>query len=64
MIVYACTYEKNVKVQAYFFTVKMNFDKGFSTGHGFLRTPNDIQSYAALACIARSEEHTSELQSH
>lgn len=28
------------------------FDKGFSTGHGFLRTPNDIQSYAALACIA------------
>ena len=28
------------------------FDKGFSTGHGFLRTPNDIRSYAALACIA------------
>ncbi len=28
------------------------FDKGFSTGHGYLRTPNDIQSYAALACIA------------
>lgn len=28
------------------------FEKGFSTGHGYLRTPNDIQSYAALACIA------------
>lgn len=28
------------------------FNKGFSTGHGYLRTPNDIQSYAALACIA------------
>ena len=28
------------------------FPKGLSTGHGFLRTPNDIQSYAALACIA------------
>ncbi len=28
------------------------FENGFSTGHGFLRTPNDIQSYAALACIA------------
>lgn len=28
------------------------FNGGFSTGHGFLRTPNDIQSYAALACIA------------
>ncbi len=25
---------------------------GFSTGHGFLREPNDIESYAALACIA------------
>ncbi len=28
------------------------FSGGFSTGHGFLREPNDIQSYAALACIA------------
>lgn len=28
------------------------FEGGFSTGHGFLREPNDIQSYAALACIA------------
>ena len=28
------------------------FKDGFSTGHGFLRTPKDIQSYAALACIA------------
>lgn len=28
------------------------FDGGFSTGHGFLREPNDILSYAALAAIA------------
>ena len=28
------------------------FDGGFSTGHGFLREPNDIASYSALACIA------------
>ncbi len=28
------------------------FKGGFSTGHGFLREPNDISSYAALACIA------------
>ncbi len=28
------------------------FSGGFSTGHGFLREPTDIQSYAALACIA------------
>ncbi len=28
------------------------FEKGFSTGHGFLRTPNSIMSYAALAAIA------------
>lgn len=28
------------------------FKGGFSTGHGFLREPNDIQSYGALACIA------------
>ncbi len=28
------------------------FHGGFSTGHGFLREPNDIASYAALACIA------------
>lgn len=32
--------------------IKKMFKKGFSTGHGFLREPNDIQSYAALACIA------------
>ena len=25
---------------------------GFSTGHGHLREPNDIESYAALGCIA------------
>ena len=28
------------------------FTQGFSTGHGFLREPNDIASYSALACIA------------
>ena len=28
------------------------FKGGFCTGHGFLREPNDIRSYAALACIA------------
>ena len=28
------------------------FKGGFSTGNGFLREPNDIRSYSALACIA------------
>lgn len=28
------------------------FKGGFSTGHGHLREPNDILSYASLACIA------------
>ncbi|EGK8090407.1 anaerobic ribonucleoside triphosphate reductase [Campylobacter lari] len=28
------------------------FENGFSTGHGSLREPNDIRSYASLACIA------------
>ncbi len=28
------------------------FHGGFSTGHGALREPNDISSYAALCCIA------------
>ncbi len=28
------------------------FKGGFCTGHGYLREPNDIQSYSALACIA------------
>ena len=28
------------------------FKGGFSTGHGVLREPQDIQSYSALACIA------------
>ncbi|MDR3264953.1 MAG: anaerobic ribonucleoside triphosphate reductase [Synergistaceae bacterium] len=28
------------------------FKKGFGTGHGFLREPNDVRSYSALACIA------------
>lgn len=27
-------------------------ERGFSTGHGFIRPPKSIQSYAALACIA------------
>ena len=34
------------------------FQHGFSTGHGFLREPNDISSYSALACIAsQSNQH-------
>ena len=34
------------------------FTGGFSTGHGFLREPNDIASYSALACIAiQSNQH-------
>ena len=28
------------------------FHGGFNTGHGFLREPNSIRSYASLACIA------------
>ena len=28
------------------------FKNGFGTGHGYLREPNDINSYSALACIA------------
>ncbi len=32
--------------------LKKLFRGGFSTGHGFLREPNDIASYSALACIA------------
>lgn len=28
------------------------FKNGFSTGHGYLREPQDITSYAALCCIA------------
>ncbi len=32
--------------------LKSLFNGGFSTGHGFLREPNDIASYSALACIA------------
>lgn len=28
------------------------FKDGFNTGHGFLREPGEIRSYAALACIA------------
>jgi ribonucleoside-triphosphate reductase len=37
------------------------FKNGFSTGHGFLRTPNSIGSYASLAAIAiqsnQNEQH-------
>ena len=37
------------------------FEKGFNTGHGFLRTPNSIGSYAALAAILlqanQNEQH-------
>ena len=32
--------------------IKQLFKGGFSTGHGTLREPNDIASYAALCCIA------------
>lgn len=32
--------------------LKKLFTGGFSTGHGFLREPQDIASYSALACIA------------
>lgn len=32
--------------------LKKLFKGGFSTGHGVLREPNDIASYAALSCIA------------
>ena len=28
------------------------FEGGFSTGHGYIREPNDIASYSSLACIA------------
>lgn len=28
------------------------FENGFGTGHGYLREPNSIHSYSALACIA------------
>ena len=27
-------------------------ERGFNTGHGYIRQPNDILSYSALACIA------------
>ena len=37
------------------------FKNGFSTGHGYLRRPNDIMSYSALAAIAiqsnQNEQH-------
>lgn len=32
--------------------LKKLFKGGFCTGHGYLREPNDIASYSALACIA------------
>ena len=37
------------------------FEKGFNTGHGFLRTPNSISSYASLVAIIlqadQNEQH-------
>ncbi len=33
-------------------SLKNLFERGFSTGHGFLREPQSIQSAAALCCIA------------
>ena len=33
------------------------FKNGFSTGHGYLRTPNGIASYTALAAIAIQANH-------
>ena len=40
------------------------FHDGFSTGHGVLREPNDIASYASLACIAiqsnQNDQHGSQ----
>ena len=33
-------------------SLKHLFERGFSTGHGFLREPQSIQSAAALCCIA------------
>ncbi|WP_214627591.1 anaerobic ribonucleoside triphosphate reductase [Paenibacillus agaridevorans] len=32
--------------------IRQLFDGGFGTGHGRVREPKDIRSYAALACIA------------
>lgn len=32
--------------------VEKLFKDGFHTGHGFVREPNDIRTYAALVCIA------------
>lgn len=32
--------------------VEKLFKGGFHTGHGFIREPNDIRTYAALVCIA------------
>jgi ribonucleoside-triphosphate reductase len=38
--------------------LKKLFKGGFSTGHGFLREPNGIGGYSALACIAiQSNQH-------
>lgn len=37
------------------------FENGFHTGHGYIRTPNSIGSYASLACIViqanQSDQH-------
>ena len=39
------------------------FHGGFSTGHGFLREPNSIRSYASLACIAIQSNQNDMFQS-
>lgn len=39
------------------------FRGGFSTGHGFLREPNSIRSYASLACIAIQSNQNDMFQS-
>lgn len=38
------------------------FHGGFSTGHGFLREPNSIRAYSALACIAIQSNQNDQFQ--
>ena len=55
---FSCAVNGNI-----FFLIELDrlFKKGFSTGHGYLRTPNSIGSYSALAAIAiqsnQNEQH-------
>lgn len=39
-------------------------DKGYSTGHGYLRTPSNIQSASALSCIALQSNQNDMFQHH